>query len=200
RVNFCENSISTPFSFCREKTISKEPVEFVVQRDASTATIAVHVRSQVGACISENCTSLTAKAGRQSCWPSACVTPISATMPAASPDRHDRYMCWFSFRCDPDESLRWRHRRRFHPVDRGGGECRVRAESDRDGGKESDRAEVKQRDDDQCESGACDEAGGVGRHGPHHAAEPLGCEIERHAEAVEAVDRSDDPQVPRAET
>src|SRR5439155_16062100 len=62
-MNCSRNSISTPFSFNREKTISKRP-DVVAQRDASTDKTAVHFRSKVGVFISGNRVCLTAKAGR----------------------------------------------------------------------------------------------------------------------------------------
>src|SRR5437879_2762175 len=58
-MNCSWKSISGPFSFNREKTIPKRP-EVVAQRDASTDKTAVHFRSIVGGCISENRTSLKA--------------------------------------------------------------------------------------------------------------------------------------------
>ena len=53
-VNHSRNSISIPFSLSRENPIAKWPVEFAAQRDASTETTAVHFRSSVGGCLSEN--------------------------------------------------------------------------------------------------------------------------------------------------
>jgi hypothetical protein len=79
-ANRSRNSISGPTSFSREKAISKYPVEFAVHWPLSTDTTAVHLRSSVGRCISEKWTSLNAKVGLHSCWPTACVTltsPIS---------------------------------------------------------------------------------------------------------------------------
>jgi len=96
-MNCSRNSSSIPFSFCRKNPISKYPPVFIAQGDASTDTIAVHFRSIDGGCHSENLTSLIAKAGLQTCWPTACVTLMSPIMPATSPDMHDRYMCWFPF-------------------------------------------------------------------------------------------------------
>ena len=83
--------MSMPFSFNREKTISKRP-DVVAQRDASTDKAAVHFRSKVGGFIAENRTCLTAKAGRHVCWPMACVTLMSPMPPASSPIAYDRYM------------------------------------------------------------------------------------------------------------
>src|SRR6267143_7190397 len=91
-MNCSRNSISTPFSFNREKTISKRP-DVVAQRDASTDETAVHFRSSVGGVISENRICLTAKAGLHACWPMACVTLMSPMPPASSPITYDRYMC-----------------------------------------------------------------------------------------------------------
>ena len=62
---------------------------------------AVHFRSMVGRCISENRTSLKASAGLQACWPTAWVTPISPITPVSSPDMHARYMCFFSSQLHP---------------------------------------------------------------------------------------------------
>jgi hypothetical protein len=93
-MNRSRNSISGPISFSRVKTISKNPLEFATQRDASTDTTAVHLRSRVGGCMSENWTSLNAKVGLHTCWPTACVTLMSPIMPARNPDKHDRYICW----------------------------------------------------------------------------------------------------------
>ena len=85
-MNCSRNSISSPFSFSREKPISKYPPEFVAQRDASTDTTAVHFRSSVGGCISENWTSLNAKAGLHVCWPTACVTLMSPMHACQQPE------------------------------------------------------------------------------------------------------------------
>ena len=84
-VNRSGNSISGPISFSRVNTISKYPLEFAAQREASTNTTAVHFRSSVRGCISEKWNSLNAKAGLHSCWPAACVTPTSPIMPARNP-------------------------------------------------------------------------------------------------------------------
>jgi hypothetical protein len=89
----------------REKTTWKDPAEFAAQRDASTDTTALHFRSSVDGCISENWTSANAKVGLHACWPAASVTLMSPIMPARNPDRHDRSICWFSFRFDPDNHL-----------------------------------------------------------------------------------------------
>jgi hypothetical protein len=96
-VNRSWNSTSGPVSFNREKAIPNCP-EVVVQRDASTDKTALHFRSIFGGCISENRTSLNAKAGLHVRWPAACVTPISPMLPASMPNMNDRYMCCFSFR------------------------------------------------------------------------------------------------------
>src|SRR5216684_8963115 len=98
-MNCSRNSISMPFSFNRENTISKRP-EVVAQRDASTDKTAVHFRSSVGGCISENRTSLNAKAGLHVCRPTACVALMSPMPAVSSPTKHDRYICWFSFRIE----------------------------------------------------------------------------------------------------
>jgi hypothetical protein len=95
-VNRSRNSISGPISFSREKTISKDPWEFAAQRDVSTDMTAVHFRSSVGGCICEKWTSLNAKVGLHTCWPTACVTLTSPITPARSPDMRDRYIWWFS--------------------------------------------------------------------------------------------------------
>jgi hypothetical protein len=100
-VNCSWKSTSTPFSFCRVKTIPKRPEE-VAQRYASTDRTAVHFRSIIGGCIGEKRTSLNAKAGLHVCWPAACVAPISPT--ASSPNMHDRYM-W----CSPSNLIRDDH-------------------------------------------------------------------------------------------
>jgi hypothetical protein len=80
--------------------ISKEPA-VVAQRDASTDTTAVHFRSMVGRCTSENRTSVKAKAGLHACWPTACVTPMSPIAPVSSPDMHARYMCFLFSQLHP---------------------------------------------------------------------------------------------------
>jgi hypothetical protein len=89
-MNSSQNSISRPISLSRENTISKYPVEFTAQRDASTDTTAVHLRCMVGGSISENCTFVNTKAGRHTGWPTACGTLMSPMMPASSPAMHDR--------------------------------------------------------------------------------------------------------------
>jgi hypothetical protein len=98
-VNCSWNSISSPFSFCREKTIPKRP-DVVAQRDASTDRTALHFRSIVGGCIAENRTSLNAKPGLHVRGSAACVTLVSPMLPASNPNMHDRNMCWFSNRSD----------------------------------------------------------------------------------------------------
>jgi hypothetical protein len=91
-MNCSRNSISMPFSFNRENTISKRP-EVVAQRDASTDKTAVHFRSSVGGRISENRTSLNAKAGLHVCWATACITLTRPIPPVSSPNMHDRNIC-----------------------------------------------------------------------------------------------------------
>ena len=92
-MNCSWNSMSGPFSISREKTIPKRP-EVVAQRDASTDKTAVHFRSSVGGCISENRTSLNAKAGLHVCWATACVALTRPIPPvSSSPNTHDRYIC-----------------------------------------------------------------------------------------------------------
>ena len=64
QTNRSRNSVSGAVSFSCENTMSKCPLEFAAQRDASTDTTAVHVRAIVGGCIGENRTSLNPRAGR----------------------------------------------------------------------------------------------------------------------------------------
>jgi len=52
-MNCSRNSTSSPFSFSREKPISKYPA-VVEHREASATTLAVHRRSPVGSCIGDN--------------------------------------------------------------------------------------------------------------------------------------------------
>src|ERR1700687_4416303 len=80
-ANCSRNSSSGPYSFSRENTISKCPV-VVPQRDASTDRTAVHFRSIFGGRISENRTSLNAKAGLHVCWPAAWAALMSPILPA----------------------------------------------------------------------------------------------------------------------
>src|SRR6187549_2363761 len=58
QTNRSRNSVSGAVSFSYENTMSKCPLEFAAQRDASTDTTAVHVRAIVGGCIGENRTCL----------------------------------------------------------------------------------------------------------------------------------------------
>jgi len=90
-LNRSRNSISGPISFRRVKTISKYPSELAAQRDASTDTTAVHLRSSFGGFISEKWTSVKAKVGLHNCWPEDCITLISPITPVRNPDIHDRY-------------------------------------------------------------------------------------------------------------
>src|SRR5262249_5119966 len=71
---------------------SKCPLEFAAQRAVSTDTTAVHFRSSVGGCISEKRTSLNAKVGLHSSWPTACVTLTTPITPARNPAKHGRYI------------------------------------------------------------------------------------------------------------
>ena len=98
QVNCSWKSISSPFSFCREKTIPKRP-EVVAQREASTDRTAVHFRSIVGGRISENRISLNAKVGLQVSWPAAWATPTSPIPLARSPKKQDRYMLVLRLSC-----------------------------------------------------------------------------------------------------
>jgi hypothetical protein len=91
-VNCSRNSRSGPISLSREKTTWKDPAEFAAQRDASTDTTAVHFRSSVDGCISENWTSANAKVGLHACWPAACVTQIRGIAAARSAGMRDRFM------------------------------------------------------------------------------------------------------------
>jgi hypothetical protein len=95
-MNRSWNSASGAFSCWRKNPISKYPLEFVAQRDASTDTTAVHLRSKVGGCIAENWTSLKANTGLQVCPPAACVALTSPIMPARRPGMHDLDICEFS--------------------------------------------------------------------------------------------------------
>ena len=65
QTNRSRNSVSGAVSFSYENTMSKCPLEFAAQPDASTDTTAVHVRAIVGGCIGENRTCLNPRAGRQ---------------------------------------------------------------------------------------------------------------------------------------
>ena len=96
-MNCSRNSSSIPFSFSRENPISKYPPELTAQRDASTDTTAVHLRSIDGSFHFENLTSVTANVGLHFCWPTACVTPTRTIAPANNPDMHERFMSWYSF-------------------------------------------------------------------------------------------------------
>jgi hypothetical protein len=91
-VNCSRNSRSGPISLSREKTTWKDPAEFAAQRDASTDTTAVHFRSSVDGCISENWTSANAKVGLHACWPAACDTQIRGIAAARSAGMRDRFM------------------------------------------------------------------------------------------------------------
>jgi hypothetical protein len=51
------------------------------QRDASTKTIALHFRCIVGNCHPENCTSVMAKAGLQTCGPAVADPPSNPMAP-----------------------------------------------------------------------------------------------------------------------
>jgi len=58
------------------------------------------------------------------------------------------------------------------------------AEPNRDWDKESGRPKIEPVDGNHGTSGVCEQGDGIGRHGPDDAAEPLGCEIERHPKTV----------------
>jgi hypothetical protein len=90
-MNCSRNSISGPVSFSRVKTISKYPEEFAAQRHASTDAIAVHFRSSVGGCMSENWISWNTNIGLHTWRPTAWVALMSPIVPASSPDMQDRY-------------------------------------------------------------------------------------------------------------
>ncbi len=89
------NSRSGPISLSREKTSSKDPAELAAQRDASTDTTAVHFRSSVDGCISENWISANAKVGLHACWPAACVTQMRGIVAARNAGRQNRFMRGF---------------------------------------------------------------------------------------------------------
>src|SRR5215469_7241457 len=98
--NCLRNSRSGAFSLSLVKTISKYPLEFSVQAEASTATTALQVRSRVGGTMAENSTSLIVNSGRQRFSPMACLTPISP-MIVARTDAQARFIsivssakCW----------------------------------------------------------------------------------------------------------
>src|SRR5215475_6925682 len=91
-MNCSRKSTSGAVSFRREKPTSKYPT-VVEQRDASTDTIAVHLRTRVGGCISENCASLKTKTGLHVCSLTARVTPMIEIKPTRSQATHDRPIC-----------------------------------------------------------------------------------------------------------
>src|SRR5262249_15519950 len=94
-MKFSLNSVSGPNSCSRVNTISKVPVEFTAQREASTETFAVHLRCMVGGCIGENATSLTIKFGRHAGWQRTFVAAESTTRPARNADAQKRVICLF---------------------------------------------------------------------------------------------------------
>src|SRR5436190_20301213 len=89
-MNCSRNSISAPVSFSREKPMSKEPEVFGPKCDASTDTVALQIRCGVGGCIGENCTSLTARTGLQSCSAAAGIVPARPMRPASNEAKQDR--------------------------------------------------------------------------------------------------------------
>jgi len=91
-VNCSRNSRSGPISLSREKMSSNDPAEFAAQRDASTDTTAVHFRSSVDGCISENWTSANSKVGPHACWPAACVTQMRGIAADRNAGMQDRFM------------------------------------------------------------------------------------------------------------
>jgi hypothetical protein len=91
-ANCSRNSRSGPISLSREKTSSNNPAGLAAQRDASTDTTAVHFRSSVDGCISENWTCANAKVGLHACWPAACVTQIRGIAATRNAGMQDRFM------------------------------------------------------------------------------------------------------------
>jgi hypothetical protein len=106
-VNCSRNSRLGPISLSREKTSSNDPEEFAAQRDASTDTTAVHFRSSLDGCISENWTSANAKVGLHACWPAASVTLIRGIAAARNAGMQDRCMGGL-LAVDLCQSPRWR--------------------------------------------------------------------------------------------
>ena len=68
----------------------------------------------------------------------------------------------------------------LHPEYRGSGKCRVAAESDGDGDKESDRAKIEPVDGGQRATCVCKQPDGIRRHRQHNASEPLRGKVKRH--------------------
>src|SRR5215472_18090756 len=113
--NCLRNSRLGAFSLSLVKTISKYPLEFSVQAEASTATTALQVRSSVGGVMAENSTSLIVKSGRQRFSPMACLTLISP-MVVARTDAQARFIsivCFLRKNLETVKSSPARSRRRL---------------------------------------------------------------------------------------
>ena len=160
-VNCSRNSRSGPISLSREKTTWKDPAESAAQRDASTDTTAVHFRSSVDGCISENWTSANAKVGPHACWAAACVTQMRGIAAARNAGMQDRFMGGF-LAVDLRQSPRRRGGGLLHPEYRGRCQSGVRAKTAGDCDKESDRAKIEPIRGDQCGARARDQADRVG--------------------------------------
>src|SRR5262249_44412450 len=94
-MKFSLDCVSGPNSCSRVNTISKVPVECAAQREASTDTLAVHLRCMVGGCIGETFTSWTIKFGRHAGWQRTFVAAEITTRPARNADAQKRVNCSF---------------------------------------------------------------------------------------------------------